>query len=148
MGQSEMHLLLLRNSDPMYLVGHVMCCLYFGRSQERFASLKSQRMIKTESGCLWSAQRVIAEVLGLVKVFVLLLCSVWIRTVLYTVTFKCWKKRKGWTTSSSTSHTKWVRYIERQFSHAVVKCVLNKQASDLKKVPILDTCDPGAQNQS
>ncbi len=28
-----------------------MCCLYFGSSRERFALLKSLRMIKTESGC-------------------------------------------------------------------------------------------------
>ncbi len=28
-----------------------MCCLYFGSSREIFALLKSQRMIKTESGC-------------------------------------------------------------------------------------------------
>ncbi len=46
------------------LVGHVMCCLYilflnvhfiyFGSSRERFALLKSQIMIKTESGCFCS----------------------------------------------------------------------------------------------
>ncbi len=33
------------------LVGYVMCGLYFGSLRERFASLKSLRMIKTESGC-------------------------------------------------------------------------------------------------
>ncbi len=32
----------------------VMCCLYFGSSQEIFALLKSPRMIKTESGCFCS----------------------------------------------------------------------------------------------
>ncbi len=30
-------------------VGHVTCCLYFGSSRERFALLKSPRMIKRES---------------------------------------------------------------------------------------------------
>ncbi len=48
-----MHNLSLYNSDPILLslVGHVMFCLYFGSSRERFALLKSPRMIKTESGC-------------------------------------------------------------------------------------------------
>ncbi len=32
----------------------MMWCLYFGNSRERFASLKSPRMIKTESGCCCS----------------------------------------------------------------------------------------------
>ncbi len=31
-----------------------MCCLYFGSSQERFALLKSPRMIKTGSRCFCS----------------------------------------------------------------------------------------------
>ncbi len=44
-----------------------MCCLYFGSSRERFALLKSPRMIKTESGCfcsvsvIWSASFCKAE---------------------------------------------------------------------------------------
>ncbi len=52
-----MHPLSLYNSDPIYYclwLGHVMCCLYFVSSRERFALLKSPRMIKTESGCFCS----------------------------------------------------------------------------------------------
>ncbi len=35
-----------------------MCCLYFDNSRERFAFLKSQRMIKTESGYFYSVSGV------------------------------------------------------------------------------------------
>ncbi len=40
------------------LVGHVTCCLYFGNSLERFALLKSPRIIKIESGCWCSASEI------------------------------------------------------------------------------------------
>ncbi len=37
------------SDQSLSLVGHVTCCLYFGSSRERFALLKSPRMIKRES---------------------------------------------------------------------------------------------------
>ncbi len=51
-----MHLLLLCNSDQYITVSGGTCnmLLYFGCSRERFALLKSPRMIKTESGCCCS----------------------------------------------------------------------------------------------